>query len=60
MGVVKMRKDLSYVLEGGGVGGGGRARAHSPRLGKLCDLGQVTWPLWAPVPMPQVEIMHVP
>lgn len=37
-----MRKDLFYVLEGGGVGGVewgvwgwgvGRARAHSPRLG---------------------------
>lgn len=29
---------------------GGRTRAHSPKFGQLRDLGQVTWPLWAPVP----------
>ena len=43
-----MHEDLSYVLGGGGVVGG--SRDHSPRFGQLCDLGQVTWPLWASAP----------
>lgn len=32
MGVVKMRKDLSYVLEGGGVGGGGQGQSPQPKV----------------------------